>query len=72
MDPISIITLVKAISVSQHSTINRVLRSTQATQYHLRNILPQEKAMPKYFDYLFSETQNFTVKKARGLLKLAV
>ena len=31
---------------------NRVLRSTQATQYHLRKVLQDKKAMPRMFQYL--------------------
>jgi transposase len=38
--------------VTKQAISNRVLRSTQATQYHVRNILKEKKAMPKMFQYL--------------------
>jgi transposase len=38
--------------VAKQGISNRVLRSTQATQYHVRNILQDKKAMPKMFQYL--------------------
>jgi len=38
--------------VAKKAISNRVLHSTQATQYHVRNILQDKKAMPRMFQYL--------------------
>ena len=38
--------------VAKQAISNRVLRSIPATQYHLRNIMQDKKAMPKMFHYL--------------------
>lgn len=40
--------------VAKQAISNRVLHSTQATQYHMRNILSRKEVMPKMFQYLIN------------------